>query len=421
MISSRSLALPVFTVVLAASVVLHGSYVLADLRVVTALAVAGCIVSRVGLPRPLLLAFGLLATGLLISWTLTGFSSAAELPALALVFCAALTAVAFTAAQDKSKEAVLDAIVLVTSLAAAAGIVGVAFHVKRFAFLAVSWRASSFLTYQNAAAALFAIGLPAALVRGGKRTAPRVAAVVISVGVAATQSRGGAIAVGVTLIVLLLRERPAALPRLAACSALGFASLLPSISDASWGWAVAVPVLALAMLIAGQAHRITPRASLTVRVAVAVASVAAVTTLTIVATPASHRFATTSNDRTRVWATTIKLIEAHPVVGTGPGTYHVRTFAGDRAIITSRAHNEYLQAASETGILGLALALAAIAVIGLAVMRRTGIAADAALATGVAFLVHSSIQYLWRIPALPALALAYTGIVLARDREPSQP
>ncbi|MHB8511819.1 MAG: O-antigen ligase family protein [Actinomycetota bacterium] len=410
-----SLALFLLAAVIAAALYLQGSYYPAQLRIVAIAAVLSALLVKASLPKRALAAFGLLALGLLVSWSFTGFVHEAEKPALTLVLCASIAALASTAS-TRSKDGVLDAIVLVTSVFAGAGILAVAFHVTPYAFLAQSWR-SNVLTYQNADAALFAIGLPAALVRGGKRTGPRVAAVVIATGLAATQSRGGAIAAAAGILVLLLRERPAALPRLFACSALAFLGLLPSISGAWWGWMTALPALAIGMLVAGQARRITPRTTFRVRLALAVIAVGAVTAITIAFTPATHRFATTSNGRLTLWKNALHVIAKHPVVGTGPGTYALHSQLQSTKTYSIHAHNEYLETAQETGLVGLVFVFAAIAVIAIAVPRNRDPASDAALAAGVAFLIHSSFDFLWRIPALPALVFALAAASLTKSRD----
>ncbi|MBX6313618.1 MAG: O-antigen ligase family protein [Isosphaeraceae bacterium] len=66
-------------------------------------------------------------------------------------------------------------------------------------------------------------------------------------------------------------------------------------------------------------------------------------------------------DRLEVWAAAIRTWAAHPVLGTGLGSFAVATapaFGHDRGVVFARAENEYLDLLVEGGVLGLGLALA---------------------------------------------------------------
>ncbi len=67
--------------------------------------------------------------------------------------------------------------------------------------------------------------------------------------------------------------------------------------------------------------------------------------------------------RTKIWKSSLNIISERPFLGTGPGNYrlvfHKHKFKGHTMLarygkITRFAHNEYLQIAAETGLLGLA-------------------------------------------------------------------
>ena len=71
--------------------------------------------------------------------------------------------------------------------------------------------------------------------------------------------------------------------------------------------------------------------------------------------------------RLSLYESTIRLISAHPILGTGPGTWSIlhsgATSAGARNIVQDHAHDTYLQTLSDVGIVGgLACAVIVIAV-----------------------------------------------------------
>ena len=79
---------------------------------------------------------------------------------------------------------------------------------------------------------------------------------------------------------------------------------------------------------------------------------------------------------------------------------------------SSPRNDEYLQTATENGLIGLGLvgtALVALAVAGLRARTVTGAAATAAVA---GFAAHSAFDFLWHIPVLPLLLAVATAVLL---------
>jgi O-antigen ligase len=125
-----------------------------------------------------------------------------------------------------------------------------------------------------------------------------------------------------------------------------------------------------------------------------VAASAVLLTMLLVVPPASI------GDRAHYWHAALSTAAAHPLAGTGAGTFgsvHVQApYARD-------AHSLYLQALSELGIGGLFLAVAVV-VAPLVLALRRGLAAPAAGLT--VFAVHAGLDWDWQLPVVTVAALA---------------
>ena len=113
------------------------------------------------------------------------------------------------------------------------------------------------------------------------------------------------------------------------------------------------------------------------------------------------------------WRVALRAFRDHPVVGLGAGGYENR-YAEDKdyAKHSRYAHDVWLRALSETGVVGLALLVAAL-VAGLATLVRIRLrtapeahaAIAAAAALGTAFFLQCSLDWLEEVPALLAPAV----------------
>ncbi|HEX9697073.1 MAG TPA: O-antigen ligase family protein [Actinomycetota bacterium] len=379
--------------------------------------------ARAHAPRMVLVGFGLLFAGLAIASAVNGFPAESGKPALTLLLCVLVYSLAARAAASDGPALVLDLVVAIAAIAIAAGLIGVAFHLRLWAFPAGSWRLTSTLTYQNAAAAVCAIALPVALARGERRWT-RAATVVLVAGLVATQSRGGVVAaLAGAAIIAFLRPVPD-LARLTFGVLLATASIIPALAGMPFAAIIAVPGMVAGAALA--AKRSPEEHAQSRAWWPAVAAAAAVVATLVTTTPVSDRFSATSNDRGRVWAATLDAIKDDPAFGTGPGTFEIRRVVDGVPVRTLHAHNEYLQAAAETGLVGLALAVAGIAAFAAGLirsMRAHSPAAVAALASATAFLIHSAVDFLWRIPILPAMcfALLAAGLTSTEARSSESP
>ena len=136
------------------------------------------------------------------------------------------------------------------------------------------------------------------------------------------------------------------------------------------------------------------------------------------------RLLTLSGVRYDVWKSALAAFDAHPLDGTGAGTFEFwfnRHPDGDPQFLRN-AHNLWLQNMAELGLPGLLLILAfAIAALAAAVSarRRARRTLSVGLSTGflaafVVFLFHASVDWMWESTAITVLALAGVSVLGAR-------
>jgi cytochrome c-type biogenesis protein CcmH/NrfG len=135
------------------------------------------------------------------------------------------------------------------------------------------------------------------------------------------------------------------------------------------------------------------------------------------------RFTNLDNSRYPLWKSALHAWEAHPLDGTGAGTWQFWwNEHGTDGEFTTNTHSLWLENLAELGAPGLALiitvALTALTLL-FAVRRRTKRSASsgAAAALGAVFLVylvHASVDWMWQSTAVTVLALAAVAISGAR-------
>ena len=140
-------------------------------------------------------------------------------------------------------------------------------------------------------------------------------------------------------------------------------------------------------------------------------------------TDVNGRLLTLSNDgRIVLWHTAVGDFRAHPVVGSGAGSFG-RWWLAHRtsAYFVEYAHNLYVETLAEEGVIGLALLAALLAIPLLAAVRaRRHPLIASAFGAYVAFLVHAAVDWDWQMPAVTLLALfiAAAMVAAARGDEP---
>jgi len=116
---------------------------------------------------------------------------------------------------------------------------------------------------------------------------------------------------------------------------------------------------------------------------------------------------------------------AHPVLGSGAGTFgHYWTISGLEAKWGGAldAHSLYLETLAEVGPVGLALLLAFLLYpLRWAAVRREQPWVPAATGATVAFLVHAGLDWDWELPAVVVAGLACAAGIAVDDEGPAAP
>jgi tetratricopeptide (TPR) repeat protein len=124
-------------------------------------------------------------------------------------------------------------------------------------------------------------------------------------------------------------------------------------------------------------------------------------------------FSFSGSDRAELWRVAIHDVRAHPILGSGAGTY-AEEWLANRRITTQvvNAHNLYLETLAELGPVGLALLLLVLVGPLLAAVRaRRRPLVPVAAAAYLAFLVHAAVDWDWQLPAV-TLAALFTGCAI---------
>ncbi len=320
--------------------------------------------------------------------------------------------------------------------------------------------------YWNALALVMVFGLPIALWAASSRRHSRLVRAGSVVGLYAlvialvlTYSRGGVLAALVALAgwFALTRERfeslaafvVAGVPAAIVC---GIALLLPGIAqdgqphsvrvnDGAW-FALAFVLGAGAAFAAAYLLHYRPgpdRERVLLRTAAGVAIASVLAGIIVVSASGNPLGGTTSvsqgpsrlgesslNNRWGWWKEAWHGFAGEPLGGTGAGSFEIvhREFR-DSPVDVRETHNLPLQFASETGIVGLALWVGAMAAALLGAWRALGRLGgderEAGLALGLAlpaFLVHGLLDYDWDFVALAGPLLFVIGFLLAVGRQP---
>lgn len=129
-------------------------------------------------------------------------------------------------------------------------------------------------------------------------------------------------------------------------------------------------------------------------------------------------FSFSGNGRVELWRAAQDLASAHPVVGSGAGTFERYWQSRTDATFKVRdAHSLYVETLAELGPPGLALLIAAllVPVVGAFLARRQTFV-PAALAAYVAFLVHAGVDWDWELSGVTLTALLIGSLLVIGAR-----
>ena len=305
--------------------------------------------------------------------------------------------------------------------------------------------------YQNAQAAILAIGIPPALALAAQhhrllRAAGAGTAVLLCAGVLLTESRGGLLALVIGVIVQIAwsrNGRVAATALLTSAAAAVLAVELRHVDRALFAGtpehAVRVYVIvalgaAAAAAVLAQIELPRPsRRALTAAAAVTICVLGVVGGLTVaprlgtawsqltsdappLAAPGSTRLVSLSLDgRREAWRVALGMIEAHPLLGEGPASFPLRWTEDRRlaGLYIIQPHSLELELLSELGIVGLASFLAFVVLTYRGIARAgRGIGAVAAGVISIV-LIQASYDWTWSFLGLVAPALLIVGAACA--------
>jgi O-antigen ligase len=308
--------------------------------------------------------------------------------------------------------------------------------------------------YQNAQAAILAIGIPPALVVAARhhrllRASGAAAAVLLGAGVLLTESRGGLLALGVGVLIQVVWSRKTRLTATALLLLAGLGALVVPLGhvDAALFSGNAVHAIRVYVVLAftaaaaagilAQLRVPTPsRRVVAATAAIAILGLASLASVTIgprlgpawsqltsdappTAAPGSTRLVSLSfNGRLEAWHVAAGAIAEHPLLGNGPASFALRwtekrTLA---SLYIIQPHSLELEILSELGIVGLAWFLAFL------VLAYRGAARSARGVGGVAVgvlsivLIQASYDWTWSFPGLVVPALILVGAACGGGR-----
>jgi O-antigen ligase len=318
-------------------------------------------------------------------------------------------------------DEVVVGLLLLGGLVAISGLAGVAFRYEPWTLEDQGlWRAATTLTYANAAAGLL---VPLVLLAAGRlistaRSGSLAALTsLLLAGAGATLSRGGLLALALGGVLLARAVGPRRLVAAAAGPVAGALVVLGGLAPSMVVGRSPRPLLAVAGLAAG----LGLAAVLAARPRVAAAAIVGASLLVAGAAALAggldaarvSRMTVSSPDRAAEASAAVRVAADHPLAGAGPGQVILSWHDDEgRRLVAHYAHNEYLQTWAELGAIGVALVL----VLAASVVREVRRAApplpvQAAAGAGLAAVaLHSGMDFLWHIPAIPLVCAALVAV-----------
>jgi hypothetical protein len=276
------------------------------------------------------------------------------------------------------------------------------------------WRLSSTLTYSDAAGLVLGVCLLLAL---GSDVYPWLTRVVVCLcagGLLATQSRGAYVAFACALVLVPWRRYVDFLVPLLAGAALGIAAIVSSPDAGPVPWLAAVLLLALCLAAVARSNVLSLPVRTTGRVVFGLVLLfgAAGASILVHHELTLRAFAPSDQDRSVEWSAAFHQWLSAPLLGVGPDRLLV--FHAIDGTTAHFAHNEYLQIAADSGVIGLMLLGISIVCV-VRVVRRTDLVASCATAALVCWAVAGAFDFDWHLPFIGLLGGWVLG--LARQKE----
>jgi hypothetical protein len=318
------------------------------------------------------------------------------------------------------------------------------------------------ITYPNALAGMLLVGFWPAIVLAAERRLPAIlragslaAAVALVAGLLLAQSKGGAIALGVSGVVLLAvsPERLRALvPAVIVAVLVGIEARALTRpyrvsgdafrSAITHGGAVAAVLSAIAVgvglvyALLDQRIRVPERVRRGIGIALAIAAIAAAlggigaffaavhrpehffaqrwrSFRHISAHRTSSHFLSLGSNRYDFWRVALNEFEHHPLAGIGARGFGADYLVHGRSSETpARSHSVEMDALGELGIVGFLLLIGAGALGFVALWRgvRRSLLGAGLFAAGAYFAAHTAVDWIWTVPAVGVPAFALFGI-----------
>jgi O-antigen ligase len=329
-------------------------------------------------------------------------------------------AAAFAATRPLSGRARELAGLGVACLGAVGALLGFAGLIGRWFPLAMPaqglWRLSSTLTYADAAGLVLGMCLLVALGLDLYPPLVRVAVCLSAAGLLATQSRGAYVAFAVACLLVPWRRYVRFLGPLAAGTALGVAAIFSSTGAGPVPWLAALLVVTvLVSAVASPEVGAFRRTTGTRILAAVIVAGAVVATLALLHHEVGLRaLAPSDQDRSVEWSSALDQWRSAPLVGVGPD--RLLTFRASDGTTAHFVHNEYLQVAADSGVVGLAfLALAALAVV--RVVRRHDLLASCAVGALVCWAIAGAFDFDWHLSVVGLLGGWCCGLAVRRGND----
>ena len=384
---------PLLVAGIAAAAFMQGGF-LARGQIAVAALLAAAVVASLPISRRSIvgLEFTIAAGGLLAGWGVirgAAAGSAASASRQALMLAALGVVLMLCRNLDLPGRCVLlSGLLGIGVIVALIGWMAVAWHLKPWAIPSAGlWRATSTLTYANAASAVL---VPIAL-RG---------CTVVAAMVAPLAGAAGAF----HAVLRSMPTFPPARPGLAVAglaAGLGLVAVLVLYVRGRIAWWLGLAVVAV--LVIGAAAFSRPEAHLW-----------------------HHRVNLHSPSRSNAASEALQLFRAHPAAGVGIGNVLItRTDLSGRLHVQRYVHNEYLQTLVEQGIVGFALLAALfLALARLLWLNRPRDRDRRALWAGVvaacaAAAVHAGFDFVWHVPVIPLTLAALIGLAIQQATQDS--